>query len=59
MHTGFWCGDFRERDLGIGGGIIIKSIFKKLGREMGCIAVAQDRGRWRAVVNVVMDLVVP
>jgi len=60
VHAGFWWGDLRERYLSIDGRIIIiKWIFKNLGREMGEIAVAQDKGRWRAVVNMVIDLVVP
>jgi hypothetical protein len=59
VHTGFWWGDLRERYLGVDGRIIIKWIFKKFVRDMGEIAVAQDRGRWRAVVNVVMDLMIP
>jgi len=59
VHTGFGWGDLRGRYLGVGGRIIIIWIFKRWGREMGRIAVAQDRGRWRTVVNVVMDLVVP
>ena len=37
MHTGFWCGDFRERgrleDPGVDGRIILKRVFKKWERE--------------------------
>jgi hypothetical protein len=33
VHTGFWCGDLKERDhledLGIDGRVILKGIFKK------------------------------
>jgi len=35
LHTRFWWGDTRERYMGTDGRIIIKWIFKKLGREMG------------------------
>jgi hypothetical protein len=37
VHTGFWCGDLRERDhlkdLGVDERIILKWIFKQLGRH--------------------------
>jgi hypothetical protein len=37
-----------------------KTDFKELGWEvMGYIALAQERGRWRAVVNAVMKIRVP
>jgi hypothetical protein len=64
VHTGFWCGDQREGDrLGdpdVDGRIILKWIFKKWDeRGMDWIKLAQDRDRWRAFVNVVMNLRVP
>ena len=63
MHTGFWWGNLRERDhledLGIGGRIIIKRIFKKWDGNVDWISLAQDRGRWLALVNAVMNLLVP
>jgi hypothetical protein len=47
-------------DLGIDGRIILKWIFKKWdGRGMDWINVAQDRDRWQAHVNAVMNLHVP
>jgi hypothetical protein len=63
VHTGFWWGNLRERDhlkdLGIGGRIIIKRIFKKWDGDVDWISLAQDRGRWLALVNAVMKLLVP
>jgi hypothetical protein len=44
-------------DPGVGGRIILKWIFKKGG--MDWIELAQDRDRWRALVNAVMNLQVP
>jgi hypothetical protein len=63
MHTGFWWEDLREGDhLGdpdVDGRIIFKWIFKKWDEGMYWIELAQDRDRWRAVVNAVMNLRVP
>jgi hypothetical protein len=56
VRTGFWLGDLRDRDYledpGVDGRIILKWCFKKRGG-------AEDRNRWRAVVNAVMNLRVP
>jgi hypothetical protein len=63
MHTGVWLGDPREgnhlADPGLDGRIILKCIFKKWHGSMDWIELAQDRDRWRAVVNAVMDFRVP
>jgi hypothetical protein len=63
VHTGFWCGDLREGDHlgdpGVDGRIILKWIFKTWDVGMNWIELAQDRYRWRDLVNAVMNLRVP
>jgi len=59
--TRFWWGNLRERDhlgdLGVDGRIILGQIFRKLDvGGMDWIELAQDRDRWRALVNAVMNL---
>jgi hypothetical protein len=64
VHTGFWWGDPREGDhLGRPRRRWEDNIKMDI-REVGCggmkwIELAQDRDRWRALVNVVMNLRVP
>jgi hypothetical protein len=46
-------------DPDVDGRIILKWIFKKWNGDMDWIELAQDRDRWRALVNAVMNLRVP
>jgi hypothetical protein len=63
VRTGFWWGDLREGDhLGDPGKdvrIRLKLILKKWDGGMDWIELAEDRDRWPAVVNAVMNLRVP
>ena len=46
-------------DPGVDGTIILKRILQKSAGGKGWIDLAQDRGRWCALVNAVMNLRVP
>jgi len=63
VHAVFWWADPMEicqlKDLGFGGRIILKGIFKKWGWDVDKIDLAQDRDRGRALVNAVLNLRVP
>jgi hypothetical protein len=60
VHTGFWWGDMGEGDHlgdpGIDGRIILRWIFGKWDGGLNWIELAQDRDRWQALVNAVMNL---
>jgi hypothetical protein len=63
-YTGFWRGNLRKRehlgDPDVDGRIILRRIFQEVGcGEMDWIELAQDRDRWRALVNAVMKIRVP
>ena len=63
MYTGFWWGDLRERTTWKTRRRWEENIKTDL-QEVGCggvdwIELVQDRDRWRAVVNAVMNLRVP
>jgi hypothetical protein len=58
LHAGFWLGELRERDHleDIDGGDNIEIDLQWVGwRDIGWIDLAEDRERWRAVVNAVMN----
>ena len=62
--TGSWWGNLRERDHlenpGVDGRIILRRIFGKWDvGGMDWTDLAEDRDRWRALVNAVMNLRVP
>jgi hypothetical protein len=63
VHTGFSLGDLREGDHlgdpGVDGRKILNWIFKKWDGGMDWIELAQDRDRWRTLVNAIMNLRFP
>ena len=60
VHIGFWWGNLRERDhledLGVDAIVILTMSLQKVGWGMDWIDMAQNRIRWRAVVNAVTNL---
>jgi hypothetical protein len=60
VHCGFCWGDPSEGDHlgdpGVDGRIILRWIFRKWDGRTNWIDLAQDRDRWRALVNAVMNL---
>jgi len=63
MSIGFWWVNLRGRDHlkdpGVDGRIILRWNFRKWDGNMDWIDLAQDRDRWQALVNAVMNLPVP
>jgi hypothetical protein len=59
-YTGFWWGNLRERDHLEDPGTDGRYIDGSLGSGgMDWIKLAQDSDKWRALVNVIMNLRVP
>ena len=60
VHVGFWWGYLRERDHledpDLDKRIILKWVFRKRDGGMSWIDLAQNRDRWRVLVNVVMSI---
>ena len=60
MHARFQWGNLREgyylEDPGVDGRIILKRILEKLDGGTDWFALAQDKDKWRALVNTVMNL---
>jgi len=61
VHTEFWWENVRERDhleeLSIDERIILKWIFKLQDGRVEWMDLAQDRNKWRALVNTMMSFV--
>jgi hypothetical protein len=60
VHTGFWCGNLRDKghleDPGVGGKIILTWIFRNWDGGLDWIGLAVVRDRWRTLVNAVMNV---
>jgi len=63
VYTGFWWGTPWERehleDPDIDGRIILRWLFRKCDGSMEWVYLPQDRDRWWAQVNAVMNIRVP
>ena len=62
-YTGFGGENLKERghleETGVDGRIILKLILRKWDGDVDRIDPTQDRGRWRALVNAVLNLRIP
>jgi hypothetical protein len=63
INYGFWWGNLREghylEDKGVDGRTILKWIFRFWDGEINWINLAQDRDRWRALVEAATNPPVP
>jgi hypothetical protein len=63
MYTGIWWGNLKDRghlrDPGLDRRIVLRWIFRKWDVGMDWIDLAQDRDRWQAFVNAVMNVLAP
>jgi hypothetical protein len=59
-YTGFWRENLKKKEslegLGVDGVIILQKIFKKWDAGIDRFELAQERDRWRALVNAIMTL---
>jgi hypothetical protein len=63
VYTGFLWGNLKDKghleDPGLDWRIILRWIFRKWGGGADWIDLAQDRDRWQAFVNAVINFLVP
>jgi hypothetical protein len=59
MHTEFWLENLKGKDHSADRGVDGKGVREKWRKGVERIHLAQDRDHWRAVVNTVMNLLLP